>query len=236
MAVSIFLATILLNHHFYILAQTEKISSSPAVLETSSPTDGISDDNIKSLKDKIATKVAELRQQNKKIVTGVVNKKEQEVIELKSDEKIFKVTTDDVLTKIYSLDNNSLKEIKIEDLKKDDFIIVLGPLIEDSISANYIYKDQPYVVGSGKVTEVNNSDYSLKIITQEKDEYILDIELSTKQQILDIKTLKTNPSGFSKIKEGDSIHFVFKKPKEEKFTRVSALRILIIPQEYFVMK
>jgi len=217
-----------------VIAQTN--TTQEAILKTSSPSADTLDENIKSLKDKIATKVAELQKQNKKVIAGLILKKEKDSLELKSEENIYKVAFDDTLTKIYSIINNSQKEIKFEGLMTNDFIIVTGTYIENSINADYIYKDQPYIVGSGKVAEINKDDHSLKVITTEKDEFILDIESYTKQQILDIKNLDINRSGFSKIKEGDVVHFVFKIPAEEKFTRVSALRTLIIPQEYFVKK
>jgi hypothetical protein len=42
-------------------------------------------------------------------------------------------------------------------------------------------------------------------------------------------------SGFSKIKEGDTVHFVVKKTGEEKeLNRYSAQKILVIPQEFFI--
>lgn len=224
---------ILSDNHSRTLAQTEKPTPS-ATTKASSPSADIGDETIKLLKEKIATKVAQLGEKNKQVVTGIIDKKEADIVEIKSEEKTFKVATDDLLTNIYSINNNSLGKITREDLKKDDFIIVVGPLIGNSINATNIYRDQPYIVGSGEIVEVNKKDYSLKVITQEKDEYLLDIETTTKQSILDIKTFNIEGSGFSKIKQGDTIHFVFKKPKEEKFTRASALRTLIIPQEYFI--
>lgn len=220
------------KNQFYTLAQTEKEAAISPTFKIS-PSEAISEETIKSLKDKIATKVAELRQKNKKIVSGVISKKEGNNIELKSEEKIYKVVTDELLTIYYLITNNSQREIKAQDLTKGDFIIAVGPLVEDSINANYIYKDQPYLVALGKVLEVNKENYYLKVETTGKDEYIVDIEVSTKQQILDIKTLTPVPSGFSKIKEGDFIHFSAKKPETEKSSRISASRILIVPQEYF---
>ncbi len=39
----------------------------------------------------------------------------------------------------------------------------------------------------------------------------------------------------SKIKEGDTIHYVLKKTgKEREANRYSALRVMVIPQEYFI--
>jgi hypothetical protein len=230
----------LMTQDYYISAQkntsTEKLTISTATLKISSPSSTIINEEVKVLKDKIATKVAELQKQNKRVITGLIIKKYNNFIELKSESQTYKVTIDDILTKIYSVIDNTQKEIKFENLTNGDFVIVSGPLIENSINANYICKDQQYITASGKITEINKNDYSFKIINPEKDEFTLDIESYTKQQIMDIKTLKITPAGFSKIKEGDTIHFVAKKPSVEKFSRLSGIRTLIIPQEYFIVK
>jgi len=68
----------------------------------------------------------------------------------------------------------------------------------------------------------------------DKTVYTLSIETSTKQQIVNIKTLETERIGFSKIKEGDSIHFVVKVNGDEKNNEYSTEKILIVPQEYFM--
>lgn len=52
--------------------------------------------------------------------------------------------------------------------------------------------------------------------------------------MVNIKTLDLERVGFSKVKEGDTVHFVVKKTGEEKNNSYSAIKILIIPQEYFI--
>ncbi|MDO9027431.1 MAG: hypothetical protein Q7U68_01010, partial [Candidatus Roizmanbacteria bacterium] len=63
----------------------------------------------------------------------------------------------------------------------------------------------------------------------------------TKQFIVNIKTLEIERVGFSKIKEGDTVHFVVKKTgnplrqlADGGNNNYSAIKILIIPQEYFI--
>ena len=70
-------------------------------------------------------------------------------------------------------------------------------------------------------------------MTTEKINFTLDIEKTTTQRILDIKQSTLKPAGFSKFKAGDRIHFVIKKPKKDDEKRASAIRVLIIPKEYF---
>jgi len=104
-----------------------------------------------------------------------------------------------------------------------------------TITANEIYVDEKYLAKVGRVTEIDSVNYTLKLMTPEKENYNLDIESSTKQSILNIKTLDVEKSGFSKIKEGDMIHFVVKKTAyEQKDNSYSAIKILTIPQEFFI--
>lgn len=195
------------------------------------------DETIKNLKEKIAAKVAELSQNNKKIATGYITQTNQDTITIKTgEEKTIKVIIDDSVTQLYSLLANSPKAIRLTNLTRDDFVIVTGPLIEDVINANIVYKSQPYLVQSGKIIEVDKGQYTIKVITEAKDEFTLDIETATKQQILDTATLKITPIGFSKLKEGDVVHFSMKKNLQAEITRGSAMRLLIIPQDYFNKK
>ncbi len=211
-------------------AQEETETPTPKVSPTT-----IEDSEVKALKEKIATKVAELRQKNNKAISGTVASLTNNVIKIKTqDDKDYDVKIDDTLTKYYQINGNQKSEVGFSDIGKNDYIIVTGVIDDKKIEANAIYLDILYLVKSGKVTEVDKENYSLSVITTEKDNYTLDIETYTKQQLLNIKTLALEAVGFSKIKEGDTIQFVVKKTATEKENRFSAQKILLIPQEYFM--
>ena len=154
------------------------------------------------------------------------------------DEDI-EVKIDPDLTKFYQVSGGQKKEVKSDAVKKGTYIIVTGLIKDKTIEANFIYLDELFVVGSGKVTEVNSQDFFIGVVTIDKENYKLDVETFTKQQMLNIKTLSVETVGFSKIKEGDTIHFVVKKTEsnsadaEKELNRFAAQKILIIPQEYF---
>lgn len=211
------------------------VSSSAQTISTSS---AVKDETkeIKDLKDKIATKVAELQKENQKAITGsVLSNKDGEVMLKANDDAEYEVKIDDTLTKIYQIVGAQKKEVKFSDVKKDSYIIVTGPLIDKTVTANFIYLDDRFIVRAGKITEVDSEDYFIKVTTTEKDDYILDIETTTISQMLNIKTLTPEKIGFSKIKEGDTVHFVVRKTgQEEEPNRYSASKILIVPQEYFM--
>lgn len=203
--------------------------------QVSSPS-SIDEKEINTLKEKIATKVAELREKNNKAVGGIVTAVSTGVLKIKeSEENNYEIKIDDALTKTYQIVNNQKKEIKIQDIKKGDYIIVTGDLNEKTITANFIYMDELYIVNSGSVSEVNKEDYYIKVLTADKETFTLDIETFTKQQMLNIKTLEPESVGFSKVKEGDTLHFVVKKTgNEREVNRFAAQKIFIIPQEYFI--
>ena len=216
-------------------AQSETSTTSPSLI---GPTNSVEDREIQNLKEKIATKVAQLREKNNKAVSGIVqevNPKNGEIKVKTAREEDFKVKIDPDLTKFYQISGNQKKEIKSSDVKKDSYIIVSGIINDKNIEANFIYVDELFLVDSGKVTEVNKDDFFVKLITLDKDNYTLDVERFTKQRILNIKTLELENISTSKMKEGDTIHFVVKKtvsPVEP--NRYAAQKILIVPQEYFI--
>ena len=194
------------------------------------------DDQVKNLKERIANKVAELTKKEKKSISGIIIKIQDKTISFQTvDEQLVEVKIDDTLTKFYSVREGPAKEIKFSDLKKGDYIWVNGPKIDKYVNANYVVLDDEYLVKTGKVTQIEADDYYFKVSTSEKDDYTLDFETYTKTMILNIKTLDLGKSGFSKIKEGDTVHIVVKKTGTEKEkNRYPAQKILIIPQEYFI--
>jgi hypothetical protein len=192
------------------------------------------DKDIQQLKDKIANKVMEIRKQNNKAISGFVQNIEGDKMKLKNDGDINQVKFDDSLTKVFRVIGLTKKEIKKEDIKINDYVIVSGVVVDNTITANVVLIDENFLANSGKITEINKDDYNIKVLASDKNTYSLDIETSTKQYMLNIKTLLSEVIGFSKLKEGDTVHFVVKKTGEEKNNNYSAYKILVIPQEYFI--
>ncbi len=195
---------------------------------TTSPSD---EKDIKAFKDKIANVI----KKNDKALNGLVTSNDGSIIKLKAgNDAVFEVKLDGELTKYFKISGASKKEIKADDISKDDYIIVTGILTDKSITANSIFVDESYIVGSGRITEVDKDNYSVKVINSAKETFTLNVETSTKQLILNIKTLGIEQTGFSKIKEGDYAHFVVKKIINVKDNKYSAQKIFVIPQEYFI--
>ena len=215
---------------FIVSSQTISVSTPTATITSSQ------DKDIKLFKEKIATKVAELQEKNNKVISGYVIQKDDSFLKIRTnDEQIYEIKIDPLLTKFYQINNNQQVEIKFSDIKKDDYLFVTGVINDKIINANSLFVDESLVVLSGRITEIDKENYSLKVLTNELENYTLDIESTTKQLMVNIKTLVIERIGFSKIKEGDIAHFVFKKSAaNEKENRYSVLKILLIPQEYFL--
>lgn len=211
-------------------SQAQTISVKKISPTSASPTETL-DKEVKNLKDKIATKVSQLGEMDKKVLSGKVTKKSKDSFEIDQEGgKTYSVDFDQNLTKIISITSPDQKEVNYTDLKKGDYLIIEGNLIDNSMVPIAIYKSNLYLVDSGKITDINKDEFNLDVFTGKKDTITVDIETSTKQQGVDLKTTKIVKYGFSKVKTGDIIHFaVF----ENKKGRYSAIRTLIIPQEIF---
>ncbi len=225
------LLTLFLSIQSITFAQTGTMAPSPTLT--------LDEKNIQNLKEKIATKVAELREKNNKAVSGFVTSTSDLSIKIKDENDVgYEIKLDDALTKYYQVAGTLLKEKKLEDIEKNMFVIATGVASDTIINSNIVYVDEMFLVKFGKVTEVDVNNFSLKVLSSDKDTYTLEIETSTKQQMINVKTLEIERVGFSKIKEGDTIHFVVKKTGEESppagGNTYSPTKILIIPQEYFM--
>lgn len=191
------------------------------------------EESVQELKEKVESKVSELSE-NRKTYAGVVLEVGDDTMKIESEYGEYTIDIDTDLTKAYRIASGSTSEIKLADIEKSDYILVSGPEIGNTITANAIYVDEQFVVTSGKIVEVNSDSFYIRVQTLAKDSYILDIEQKTTQQILNIKSLELETAGFSKLKEGDNVHFVARKGTQKDQSRYSAVKTIIIPQEYFI--
>lgn len=193
-------------------------------------------EDVSKLKEKVAEKVQELKKNNKKAVAGYIKKIENNIVKIiTKDESEIEIEIDDTLTSFYDILSGKIVEKTQSDFKIGDYIFSTGPEIDQTLTANEIYKDREFNVFSGKISSVDSDKFTISVVSVDKITYTLDIEKSTKIQLLNIKTLETEKIGFSKLKEGDSVHVVVKAdPKDPKQTRFSADKLLVIPNEYFL--
>ncbi|MFH0979835.1 MAG: hypothetical protein V1803_02730 [Candidatus Roizmanbacteria bacterium] len=228
-----FIVTLLIGLFTTVTVVGQTVTLTPTVTPKITSTE---ENAIQDLKEKVANKVAEIRKKNNKAIAGRVSDRSESTIKIKTnDQSDFNIKLQESgLTKYYQITGAQQKEINNEDIEKDDYVLVTGVINDTTITANSVFTDEQFLAGSGIISEVNADDYIIKVIAADKTIYTLSIETSTKQQIVNIKSLEIERIGFSKIKEGDSIHFVVKVNGKEKNNEYPANKILIIPQEYFM--
>lgn len=202
---------------------------------SASPTGETEDTAIEKLKEKVANKVTEIRRKNNKALAGTVISRTSQSLKIKTNSsEEYEIKLDDALTKYFKILGTKKQEMKSEDVEVEDYAIVTGVLTDKVMTANTVFTDERFLVMSGKISQVDKDNFSLRIVTTAKEEIDLDIENTTKQSMINIKTHEPEPSGFTKIKEGDTIHFVVSRPLNTKDKNYTARKILIIPQEYFL--
>ncbi len=205
---------------------SQQITASPSAQE---------EEKIDQLKEKIASKVAEIQNENNFGVSGYIDNIKDNLISINNDlGETYHIKTDEVITKYYQVINNRRQEIEPNEIQKGDFIVATGIIDGNQIEANNIYKDENFLIQTGQVIEINKDEYWIKINTLEKEAVILDIETYTKKFLLSIQDYRLESVGFSKIKEGDSVIFAIKKTNNKQINRASAIKMIIIPQEFFL--
>lgn len=204
-----------------------------------SPSGSIDEKNVKLLREKIATKVEQMRKKDQRAYAGKIEKIDDTSVTILAlegaDDKKYTIKIDETLTTMYRIVGSTKKEIKKSDLVKGNYIIVTGQQLNEGIEASNIYVDEEFIVRTGSIFEVSKSSYYLKVITSDKEEFTLDIQSSTRQFMYNIKSKELEKTGFSKMKEGDTVHFVVSKTNPGESTeknRFDAVRILVIPQEF----
>lgn len=229
-------ALISLPYRTPVAAQTSTPKPTVSIEADITPTEkpeSETDSTLKSLKEKIESKVEEINKKTKKIIKGTITSIKDSTVTVKTpDEKEFQISIDDTISKLYLSSIDGQEEMEQTDLKTGDYILATGPVIENQVSANILYKQTAYLLVQGQITAVDKEAFTVGIVTQAKDQYTLDIEKFTVQSLLNTKDLSVTKAGFSKYQVGDTIHAVILKPKGTS-EKVSAMRILIIPQEFF---
>lgn len=209
----------------------QAFAQSPEPTERTPTKTSVLDKEVESLKEKIANQVSELKKGGT-VVAGTINSIGKDTIEVSGEaSKIYKIAIDDTVTSFNQIKGSSKSEIELSDLEKGDYIFVSGPLVESTVTANGIYKDTPYIVGSGQITAVDTDAVTMDIVSTDKAELTIDISSKIRPKIMDSKTLEIERTTLAKIKAGDTIHYVVSSTDDE--NSVSAVSLLVIPQEYF---
>lgn len=182
---------------------------------------------IQNLKDKIATKVAEISASSRQVVAGIIESKSEGGFVVNQGSKTVKVTVDAEVTSYENL-INSKTSITLKSLEKNDYVVLEGVMLNDEFSTEKVYLQNQYEFLTGQIIGVEKKDYTIEIVTTDQETIVVDIEKSTIQNSIDPKSLKIVTAGFADYKTGSKIQFVVLSRGTEK-GKASGVRMLIIP-------
>ena len=192
---------------------------------TSQPANNL-EQQITNLKDKIASRVAQLKLVDKRGIIGTVtdvNATQITLTDIKGNTRFVDV---DELTKFTS--PSAKNNFGISDITKGTTIGVLGLYNKESrrILARFVDVLVLPVTISGAVTDLDSTNFTVTVATADKKSYSVDIEGVTKTYAYDGATLAK--SGFSKINQAERIS-VIGYVDTKNSTHIIATRVILFP-------
>ncbi len=222
--IRIFIITLILL--FFSIPQAYGQTKTPTknAIPTSDEIEKITN-KVDALKNKVASRVAELNLVERRGIMGIVedvSDTQITIVDLNNKTRIIDV---DELTKFSSEDDDSFG---ISDIKKGSKISALGLYNKEShrLLARFVNEKNLPLFLHGIISEVDEDKFTVTLLTEEGKEYLVDVENITKTFSYDDGELES--SGFSKIeKMQNSIVIGFLDPKEN--NRLTASRIITFP-------
>lgn len=191
--------------------------------------------NIRVLRDRLASVVAELRKKDEQVIVGEVKSVDTANLEVDTISGVVeKIQLDETLSKYYQITGAAKEEIEQKDVEVGNYVIATGIRTEGAFSADEIYIDEPFDSKAGRVTEINGTNFTFRLETFDKDVLTVNVDRSVNQEILVVSTLGLEGSSFSRLREGDTVHIVYPVNSiKTQVTNVTPIRMLVIPLAYF---
>jgi Rad3-related DNA helicase len=181
--------------------------------------------SIDQIKNKVASRVAELRLVEKRGIVGMVENADNNEIRLSDLNGKTRIIDVDELTKFSSQESDSYD---ISDISKGSKISVIGLYNKESerLLARFVNEISIPVFLSGVISDKNDEESSIKLKTEDDKQYDVDIEKTTKSFSFTNKDLEK--IGFSEIETLKNIIVLgFTDPKNN--NRISASKIIVFP-------
>lgn len=215
--------------HSCVFAATATPTSLPSSQQSNTPTPTTEkSQKIEDLKDRLATKVAELRQKERRAMYGTVKSISVSTMHIDMETKDIKIElTDDM--KVFQILKGKRTTLTVDDIAKNDRVTVFGEYDTtlELLRAKVVFIENTQIEHiSGVITDVNKKDYTITITTQQDVPYVIDYETSTKLSVLSTSE-GLSKGGFSKLISGDTV-FITGTLVLNKDKRISALRIVNI--------
>ncbi len=232
---NIYIVILFLFTSFFLLQTKNSFAISPTagptekVLPTTKPTSNPALDQINEFKERVASKVAELKLVDRRGVIGTVSDVSSTQLTLTDLLGNTRFVDVDELTKFAS--ESAKESFGISDISKGEKLGILGLYNKQSkrIMARFIEASifSPTII-HGAVTEIDADNFAFTVTTEKSANYVIDVENLTKTQSY-TKEGGLVRSGFSKMVKGEHIIVVaFQNAKDK--TRYIASRILLFPE------
>ena len=203
-----------------IISTNVSLAASPSPSASPLPVSSATLEKAKELKEKVASKIAELKVLSKRGIIGTIKSIKDTGIILTSNSKDITIDTDDT-TKITLLQKGKRSTLKLTDLKKDQIILIWGQYNKDqeTLKAKQILSRvfSQSVIGTVKSIDKDNLTV---IVKNDSKEYTFTITNATKKALKKDRTLLKVET--TDITEGDFIHVYA--------TNQTALRLLVLPK------
>jgi len=185
---------------------------------------------VEDLKERLATKVAQLRQTERRAIYGTVKVTTISTFTIETTSKDVKIElTDDI--KVFQMLKGKRTALTTEDVAKGDVVSVFGDwdTAVEVLKAKVIFihnSNETMTRVFGTITESKKTDYTITMESKDGKTYVIDFETATKTSVWS-KDKGIEKGGFSKLIAADTI-VVIGTPVPKKENRISAMRILTL--------
>lgn len=195
---------------------------SPSLKATPPPSLSPTQEKAKELKEKVASKIAELKILQKRAFLGTIKSLTDKGFVLTAQNKDITVETD-TNTKITSLSKGARKSLKLTDLTKGQKILVWGQYNKEAevLTAKSILVRIFSLNLQGTVKSIEKNSLTL-------DDYAIDISQAKIRSLKKDKTLGKIDA--KDISEGDFVHVYVTPKTEDDKTTYTAWRVLVLPK------
>lgn len=188
-------------------------------------------EQIRQLRERVATRVAELKELRRRAWHGEIKGVSGTTITLATKQGEKTILTDENTT-FLRIGPAGRRKIALSDLTVGEKIVAFGQVAGETgeMTAKVIIARVFPIKINGKVTAVDVEGGTITVQTLRRGGFLVDVETSTKILVWE-KGKGLEKYGFSKIKVGDRVHVngtVPSKPKEGE-NRITAERILVLP-------
>jgi len=226
--VLIMLISLVFVQNSHAQTPTKKPSTTPSVAPTEQSKFDSLNEKIGDLKERIASRVAELNLVEKRGIIGTVTEVSTTQITMTDIEDNTRIIGVDGITKFSS--SSQKESFGISDISKGTKLSVIGIYNKQSrkLLGRYINTFIIPVFINGQIGSTNDDEFSLKILAEDGKEITVDVETVTKTSIY-TNANGMKKAGFSKITPGDRISIVG-FPDKKNPSRIVASRVLLLPE------